>query len=148
MLQRMLLAGAGVGIAFGLVGQLAVTDAYAGDIEWLVRGALLLPGVVFVVWWLAFPSVRPIDANTSIDPVKQQAFVDRRIERIESSFDSAAVPSARRSSIEPSGRDAPESFDGTIRRADASTRGDLDRFAVRRIARVEADEQPRSADLG
>jgi hypothetical protein len=100
VLRRLLAWGAVVGLAAGLVAQAAVTQEGVGGVpEWLVRLALVLPGVLFLTWMLVARATvldEPIvDAPiVEIDP-------EAKLERIEAAFDTAAVPQARRTSMDP-----------------------------------------------
>ena len=86
----MLAAGAVVGVAVGLLAQLFLAGVDE-EIRGLVRMALLLPGVIFILWWVLSP--RPAleqeereeaaDAGRTIDP-------QARLEKIESTFDTPA----------------------------------------------------------
>jgi hypothetical protein len=139
--RRLLAAGAVVGVAAGLVAQAFVSSSIHGEIEGLVRMALLLPGLVFIGWWLLSPvgtTELLVDAPTDSAPA-----VADRAERVEHVFDSAAVPRARRSRLHPSDDHAArEIYQSTLRRhpqSDVSTAS----FGVRR-----PEPSPNVADVG
>ncbi len=120
--------GAVVGIVAGVIA-LATLGRPDGEIDWLIRIALLLPGVVYVAWWLIGPGIGPSVAEHGELPKTLDA--QQRLERIESTFDSAAVPRPRRA--QPAiGEDAPglREFRASIRRA-ASTEADSAKYGVR-----------------
>lgn len=98
----MLAAGAAVGLLAGLLAQPFVTQLHLhdGEIEGLVRLALLLPAGIFVAWWLLVPGMSlradepdvDVEAQDTVDP-------ESRLQQIEATFDSTAVPSADRHRI-------------------------------------------------
>jgi hypothetical protein len=99
VLRRLLGWGAVVGLAAGLVAQAAVTgDGVGAAPEWLVRLALVLPGVIFLTWLLASRSLLFDEPGESA--VRATVDSEERLERLERTFDSAAVPRARRASID------------------------------------------------
>jgi hypothetical protein len=91
-IRRLLLAGAIVGLAGGLLAQSSVEGSLRGhqDLEWLVRLALVLPALIFVAWWLLSPGI----ADEPEELVEEPIDADERLERIEATFDDAAVPRA------------------------------------------------------
>jgi hypothetical protein len=93
-IKQMLGWGALAGIALGLVAQLFVDRIGAtSDIVPLVRISLLFPAVVFGLWWLLSPELTLDVEPELIDRGVVDA--DERLRRIESTFDTAAVPRAR-----------------------------------------------------
>src|SRR5688572_29481086 len=113
--RRLLLWGGIVGLAAGLVAQRAVAhNATAGsEYEWLIRGALVLPAVIFFLWWLVFPGIALDEPATDLTP---KIDAEERLERIEATFDAAAVPRARRTSFDQVNDDARAVYRASIRR--------------------------------
>lgn len=90
VVRRMLATGAIVGLVGGLVAQLLVAGADP-ELRWVVRIALLVPGVVFVGWWLVGPGIgADRDEHEAAAPDGARLDVDARIARIEAAFDSTA----------------------------------------------------------
>ena len=89
---------------------------------------MLLPALIYVAWWLVDPTVARQDAAGPEPTINAQA----RLERIESTFDEAAVPRARRERP-VAGEDAParREFRSSIRRED-EVDVDPGSFGVRR----------------
>lgn len=126
----MLLAGAFVGIVAGLLAQPAVAGV-EGDVRIFARLALVLPALVFVGWWVAVPGVAA--DRDEVEPVVHSTIdVDARLDRIESTFDTAAVPRAGRHAIEPANPQIQAEFRRSIRRVEPSTAVGMERFGIRR----------------
>jgi hypothetical protein len=126
----MLMFGAVVGIAIGVLLQ-PFLDMIDEDIRGLVRVAMLLPGAIFTVWWLLSP--RPAleqEAREEDLPGPQVLDVQERIQQIESTFDAAAVPAARRHAFEHDFDDAREELERTLPR-ERFARGASDTSAYR-----------------
>ena len=116
--------------------QRAVAQNVTGgtEYEWLIRGALVLPAVVFFLWWALFPGIA-LDELTEdeIEPIP----AEERLERIEATFDAAAVPRARRTSFEQVNADARATYGASIRRDTNLAAADAASFGIRRPARRE-----------
>ena len=118
----------------GLVAQRAVADNVTADTEyeWLIRGALVLPAVIFFLWWLLFPGIAleepAVEEFDSID-------ADERLERIEATFDAAAVPRARRTSVEQVDDGARRAYRASVRRDPDIAAADHASYGIRRPAR-------------
>ena len=115
----------------GLIAQVAVHETIDGsDIEPLVRLALVLPAFVFLLWWLLIPGLsleepaEPV-ALAPIDP-------EERLDRIEATFDTAAVPRARRHELEQVDGAAHRTYRATIRRDEDQATVDPNSFGIRR----------------
>ncbi len=117
----------------GLVAQLVVdTGAYGTEYEWLVRGALVLPAVIFFLWWLLFPGVALEEpAEEALAPIE----AEERLERIEATFDAAAVPRARRTSVDQVNDEARGTYRASIRRDPDLAAIDPTTYGIRRPAR-------------
>lgn len=130
----MLAVGAGVGLALGVL-SLILIGIPDDDQAWLERAALLLPTVVYVVWWFIDPNLQQL----ADEPVEddQTPPADVRIERIESVFDEAAVPRARRERPTlPQDSPRRNELRASIRRdEDAAAEIDPESFGVRRPTR-------------
>lgn len=127
----MLAFGAIAGISIGVLVQ-PVLDVVDADIRGLVRVVMLLPGLVFTVWWLLSP--RPAleqEARDADLPGPEIVDVQERIEYIESTFDPAAVPAARRSSIEHVNDEARETLRRTLPRDRGHEHVDAASFGLR-----------------
>jgi hypothetical protein len=128
--RRMLAGGALVGIALGVAAQAMVGTPH-GELEWLVRGSLLLPALIYMASWLLVPgwSVAERDAGDASVPTQ----VTERIEQVESTFDSAAVPRPRSRVLgsEPSAVTRDE-WRATVRVPSRSRQADKHMFGVRR----------------
>lgn len=113
--RRLLAAGAVVGIAMGLVAQAFVGSSVHGEIEGIVRLTLLLPGLVFIAWWLLSPGA-PAEL-TMDDAVTPTGATADRVDYVEHVFDAAAVPGARRGQLQaPSDDVTREDYLATLRR--------------------------------
>lgn len=103
--------------------------ATSSEYEVLVRVALILPAVIFFLWWLLFPGIAleepSVEATAPID-------AEERLERIEAAFDSTAVPRARRSKFEQVNEDAHVVYRASIRRDPADSALTPESFGVRR----------------
>jgi hypothetical protein len=128
LLRHVLAGGAAVGLGAGVLAQLVIGDPH-GELDWLVRIALLLPVGVYVAWWLFGPGIGPVDQGSDAIPTLD---AQERLERIEAVFDTAAVPRPRREQPQV-GSHAPglEEFRASIRR-DPGVRADPDSFGIRR----------------
>lgn len=129
----MLVWGGVAGLVAGLVAQRAVdgTGGQGPEYEWLVRGALVLPAVIFFLWWLLFPGIALEEpAQEEVEPID----AEERLERIEATFDSAAVPRARRRSFQTVDDAARLAYRATIRRDDVVA-ADPANYGIRRAAR-------------
>lgn len=135
----MLLAGAVVGVVAGIVGQ-PVTGGVHPDIDLLARAALFVPVVLYVAWWLLMPGYRVDADETPIPEGVTAPDVTDRVERIEATFDSAAVPRAGRFRIEPAGEEEQAAFRASIRRS-PSTGVDRAQFGLGRHARGGEQDQ-------
>ena len=97
-------AGAIVSLVVGIGCELVVIPHTPADIEGLVRLALLLPSAIFLIWWALVPGV--VLAPGSDLPSMQEApafpgaSVVERMRSIETTFDAAAVPAARRTTLD------------------------------------------------
>lgn len=113
--RRPLLWGGITGLAAGLVAQRAVEhDVTSGtEYEWLIRGALLLPAVVFFLWLALFSDIA---MEEPAEDLVNSVDADERLERIGATFDSAAVPRARRTVLETVEDDADTTYRATVRR--------------------------------
>ncbi len=128
-----------MGLAAGVLTQGFVTDAlhvHGSELEWLVRFALILPGLIFVAWWLLFPGIsidEPEEMSTTapIDPAE-------RLERIEATFDAAAVPRARRSAFEAVDEQERTAYRNSIRRDPQLAAVEPSSFGIRRPAPAKA----------
>lgn len=141
-IRRLLLWGGITGLVAGLVAQRAVAHNVAADTqyEWLIRGALVLPAVIFFLWWALFPGIA-LDEHTEeeIAPIP----AEERLERIEATFDSAAVPRARRTTFEHVNDGARTMYRGTIRRDMTQLVAERSSFGITRPARrVDATDLP------
>ncbi len=120
----------------GIVAQRSVTGHVAGgaEYEWLVRGALVLPAVIFFLWWLLFPGIALEEppAEEQVAPID----ADERLERIEATFDSAAVPQARRSRLDHDVDDVERAtYRASIRRDASIGAAEPASFGIRRPER-------------
>jgi hypothetical protein len=133
----MLAGGALVGIAVGVAAQAMVGTPH-GELEWLVRGSLLLPAVIYMASWLLVPGWTAVERNAGAATVPAE--VTERIEQVESTFDSAAVPRPRSSGmgLEPSAATRDE-WRSTVRVPAASTQLDKHAFGVRRPDRASSE---------
>jgi hypothetical protein len=112
--RRLLAAGAVVGVAAGLIAQAFVSSSVHGEIEGIVRMALLLPGIVFIAWWRFSPGMKSeLVTESALDAAPVLA---DRVDRVEQIFDPAAVPRARRERLEAAGDAAREIYQATLRR--------------------------------
>jgi hypothetical protein len=132
----MLAAGALVGIAAGLIAQLFL-DSIDAEIRGLVRVALLLPGITFTTWWLLIPR-QALEQEEREEEAEDPRVVDvkARLAKIESAFDDAAVPAARRGSLEQVNDAARETLLHTMRLQHGGERVDSDAYHLRRDRRT------------
>lgn len=86
----MLATGAVVGLGAGLALQPFLGDVDS-EIRALVRAALLLPGIIFIAWWVLIPGVNVENDEESV-PDGRLIDAEARLERIEAAFDDTAVP--------------------------------------------------------
>jgi hypothetical protein len=111
----MLAAGSIVGIVAGLL-----TQPFLGnvdeDIRGLVRVAMMLPGVVFTAWWLLSPRPALEQEERGLAEPTHAVDARERLQKIESTFDSAAVPAARRGSFEAVDEDSRALLQDSVRR--------------------------------
>lgn len=126
--RRMILAGALVGLVGGIVATMVVPDVDS-DLRGLVRLAFVLPVAVYVLWWLASPGITL--ERDEAEPAAAAVDVEERIERIEATFDQAAMPRAGRHSIDPVDPATAASFRSSIRRAPATSAADVAQYGVR-----------------
>lgn len=132
------------GLVAGLVAQRAVDAGMHGsEYEWLVRGALVFPAVIFFLWWLLVPGIaleEPLE--TELTPID----ADERLERIEATFDSAAVPRARRTTFEQANDEARAMYRASIVRDSELGSSDSTNYGIRRPARrADSDAMPDAA---
>lgn len=133
--MRRLLAWGGItGLVGGLVAQRAVDHNVAAgtEYEWLVRGALVLPAVIFFLWWMLFPGIA---LEEPAEAVAEPIAAEERLERIEATFDSAAVPRARRTTFEHVNDGARAAYRASIRRDHDLAAVDPASFGIRRPVR-------------
>lgn len=131
----MLARGAVVGLAAGIVSQ-AFVGGVDGELGWLVRLALLLPAVVFVAWWLLVPGLRLEDATDAAPADAQEPAALSRVERIETVFDSAAVPRGRRGQLEQPDDGLRETYRSSVRRDGPAGDEAADAWRVRHSIRA------------
>ncbi len=136
-IRRLLLAGGATGLAAGLVAQRAV-EGHAGagtEYEWLIRGALVLPAVIFFLWWLLFPGISLEEPAEDDAPMIDAT---ERLERIEATFDSAAVPHARHHRFDGVDGEARTAYRRSIRRR-SGAQADPASFGIRRPEATSRD---------
>lgn len=123
------------GLVAGLVAQRAVdaNGAQGTEYEWLVRTALVLPAVIFFLWWMLFPGIALEEpSEEELTPID----AEERLERIEATFDAAAVPRARRSRLDHDVDDIERAtYRASIRRDPDFAAADPASYGIRRPAR-------------
>jgi hypothetical protein len=130
LLRRMLMHGTIAGFLLGAV-SVVMLGTSDDDIVWLIRAALFVPAAVCGSWWLVATVAHRRDRlDGALDAVDADG---PRAERIESVFDTAAVPGARRHS--------------DLEGVDDATRSLL-RGSVRRSPSGDVDDAARSYGLG
>lgn len=132
--RRLLAWGGAAGLIGGLIAQRAVdgTNGQPPEYEWLIRGALVLPAVIFFLWWLLFPGIALEEpAEEELAPID----ADERLERIEATFDAAAVPRARRTTVDQVNDEARGAYRASIRRDAGAAPVDPAIYGIRRPAR-------------
>ena len=132
-MRRQLMWGAIVGLVLGVAAQFAISSAPHSELVGLVRAAMFLPVVCFMVWWFAFPGIN-LDSDDVADVTDMTATidVDARLQRIEDAFDAAAVPSARHHAFDVEDEAQRTRFRASIRRSESSIESST--FGVRRPA--------------
>lgn len=134
----MLAIGAMVGLVVGIVAQVFV-GGVDGELGWLVRLALLVPALVFVAWWLLVPGLRLEEGMPAVPPELQDAPGPSRLERIETVFDTAAVPRSRRTRLERPGDGLRETYRSSVRREDADVDEAAEAWRMRHSVRPAGD---------
>lgn len=117
----------------------------SSDIVPLVRVVMFTPAAVMLLWWWLVPGIALDKGELAIPDAKVPIDSQARLRRIEEAFDAAAVPAARRSSIDGSGAADRERFRSTVRRAHgpaepvdgARSDGGIERFGISRRTKVE-----------
>lgn len=132
LLRRMLVGGASVGLAAGLLAQpyLGGVDA---EVRSLARLALLLPGLVFLAWWLFTPDVAS-DTHGDAPTAPGTRDVEARMTALVAAIDGADAPRAGR----PRPGDVDDATREELRRTvprPGSRDADAAQFRVRRQAR-------------
>ncbi len=142
--RRLLLWGGATGLVAGLIAQRAVDHnaASGSTYEWLIRGALVLPAVIFFAWWLLFPGIALDEPAEDVTP---KIDAEERLERIEATFDAAAVPRARRTSFDEIDADARREYLASVRRDPTLVTGEPTNYGVRRP--VRRDVAAEAADV-
>jgi hypothetical protein len=135
-LRRLIAWGGAVGLIAGLVAQAAVAYGNTSEIVSLARLAMLIPFILYMLWWAIGPGVGIDNADrlaTSIDTEPEQDdMLERRMAMIERSFDEMAVPRPHR-----------------VARMDAETNEhDVYRASLRRVAMGETDDAARAESFG
>lgn len=115
-----------VGLAAGAASLLVFDADQAGDTSLvLVRIALVLPAVIYVLWWIAFP--RPTLLHPDLEMPREGAEPDalsQRMELIEESFAGADRRRFRRRPPEPAPPAARELLNRSVRRPSQTTAAD------------------------